>query len=146
MLKHLLVLMLPLLLCSTTASGQGVAPPVLEPPSTEELVTGPTPQDGFIRAFDTYHNCKRYFGRTFNTRENTARKSTCLGYFYGVGSILLHLQKLQVRTGICLPDDFSVENAMSTFVTWAEVNPDNLVNISATNAVITALAHKYPCY
>lgn len=145
---HLLSLLVMLCLSFEASAQQQAANPQTQTSAVteEELITGPSPKDGFIRAFDTYHACKRYFRKTFVTRENIARKSTCLGYFYGVGSILLHLQMSQVRTGACLPEDFSVEDMMLTFVQWAEVNPENLKNVSATSAIMRALGTGYPCY
>lgn len=93
---------------------------------------------------DIYRACKNYFESQFNTKENVARKGTCNGYFFGIGSTLLTLSLSNINTSICLPEDISTEQVISDFLVWAKSNP-NAMQYLATEGTLTALTNKYPC-
>lgn len=95
-------------------------------------------------AADVYAACKRYFDHTFNTRESIARKATCNGYFFGIGSTLLMLQNSNIPLPFCLPEDVSTEDIIQNFIDWAKEKPHKLSKFS-TKGVIASIENSYAC-
>lgn len=91
-----------------------------------------------------YYACNKYFEHTFTTRESVARKATCNGYFFGIGSTLLLLQSSDVKLPFCLPESTSTEDIIRIFLSWAENHSEDL-SMFATKGVIDALTDGYPC-
>ncbi len=160
--NHSIVIAVILCMAVSTSVFAQDAAPAAEPtptaastPPTEALkapaASGPQGQFAFpqgtegVKARDIYRACKNYFESTFNTRENTARKSICNGYFFGVGGTLLALSLSKVQTGICLPDTISTEQIIHDFIDWGIADTNNL-DYLASQGTLTALAQKYPCF
>ncbi len=97
-----------------------------------------------VPAGHIYLACKNYFANSFNTRENIARRSTCSGYFFGVGSALLSLQASGKKTGLCLPKTTTTKDVIEIFLLWYKQNDDKR-NMLAIEAVLTSLGAAYQC-
>lgn len=101
--------------------------------------------NSYLNASSVYFTCKDYFRHQFNTKELMSRKSTCTGYFYGIGSVLKLLQKQDVGLLFCLPDDLSTTDMIEAFNSWAGKNRKLRIEYAATVAVMEALKEAYPC-
>lgn len=99
-----------------------------------------------VSAAAVYHTCKDYFEHKFNSaaRENVGRKSGCISYFFGAGSMVLLLNNKNVETGLCLPETLSTDEMIRLFNKWMEKNQDRAQDI-ATVALYDALQDSYPC-
>lgn len=99
-----------------------------------------------VTAAAVYHTCKNYFVHQFNSadRENVGRKSSCLSYFFGAGSMLLLLKNEGVQTGYCLPPETSTEDLIKMFNQWMENNQERSKDI-ATVALLASVKENYPC-
>jgi len=128
------------------------APKLEETPTKDESKALEAPEDFpetsaaevGVRAINTYNGCRKYFSRSFNTRENIARKSACGTYFYAIASTLLLLKESEIISNVCIPKDVTTEDVLSAFLRWAENHPDAMDTVSA-KATILALQEKYPC-
>lgn len=98
-----------------------------------------------ITGYNIFQGCRYYFTKRFNTKENLAKKSSCNGYFYGLGSTLLVLKQKGINIGICMPNDISTEQIIKDYLNWAKYNLRYIQVSFPTEAVITALKKKYPC-
>lgn len=98
-----------------------------------------------IKVREIYKACKNYFDHTFNTRENSARKAICNGFFYGMGGTLMTLGLSKVDTGICLPANFSTEQFIRDFIAWVKSDITNM-DLQAPAGTMRMLSEKYPCF
>ena len=99
-----------------------------------------------VTAAAIYYTCQDYFEHKFNSahRETVGRKSSCISYFFGAGSILLLLKHEGVETGLCMPPETSTEDLMRMFSAWMEKHSDRGKDI-ATSALLDAIRDTYPC-
>ncbi len=68
-------------------------------------------------------------------------RGVCIGYMMGVGESLTHLL---AYSGICAPDDATIDQIRQTVVRYLNERPQQLQR-SAVNLVWSALAKKWPC-
>lgn len=110
----------------------------------EQPLTSKPQTSSIVRAGDIYASCQHHFENRFNTRESISKRASCNGYFFGIGGILLILQKERVKTKTCIPSDISAHNITKAFLKWAK-NPKNDLNMSAPEATMIALREEFGC-
>jgi hypothetical protein len=88
--------------------------------------------------------CKLYTERSFNTVSNSAQRSQCTGYFFGVTSLLLFQQQQKIVNSSCLPNNLSVDKAVRDFIRWIDTN-QSAKEKQPTEAVLAAFTELYPC-
>ena len=99
-----------------------------------------------VTAEAVHYTCKDYFEHKFNSaaRENVGRKSSCVSYFFGAGSMLLLLNNKGFETGACPAETMSTDELIRIFNSWMESHPEQKTEI-ATSVLYDAIKYNYPC-
>ncbi len=100
-----------------------------------------------VTAAAVYYTCRDYFEHKFNSaaRENVGRKSSCVSYFFGAGSMLLLLNNENVHTEVCLPPESSTEDLIRLFNKWMAKHAAESDKEIATVVLLNAIRDAYPC-
>ena len=99
-----------------------------------------------VTAAAIYYTCEDYFEHKFNSahRESVGRKSSCISYFFGAGSMVLLMKNQGIDTGLCMPAETSTEDLIRMFTKWMQDHPERGKDI-ATAALLDAIRDTYKC-
>ena len=112
-----------------------------------QVENGEVPPPDNVTTLMLHDACSRYKDSKFqdSSRETLSQRSSCLAYFFGIGSSLLYLDFEGYDIGICMPETSNTDDMIDLFYQKVAEDPMVYVDTIAIFSLMDMLKKAYPC-